>query len=420
MPDLILLCAGAAIDPAPAGGSDGDALSQDAFAAEARELVRGRRHGAFARRFAAARVLHDDSDEAPLPRELPEERWLRGLFGVPEADSVSAWAAAAFGLAVPRWRATPVHVEVGRYQIVLADPRALRLDAEQAAALADAARPLLQAEGFALELGSPQDWFLAGNADWALDAHAWNMAVGRSIDGHLPAGGQARRWRRLFTELQMAWHDHPANQAREALRLPPVNALWLDGCARGPLAARPLTAFTDDEAIAGLALAAGGRRHPAAQALADPAAALAAFLDGTATSSHAPTRPAAAAPASASGAAPRSQATAPLQTTASSQAAASSTGADPAGDLLIDLGLWRPARLRGNPAAWREAWTRFDDWLSALPGRGTPPPGFERLRLVAGGERRCVELALRRHDRLRFWRRLDAARTLLMPAAPEK
>lgn len=361
MPELILLCAGAATDPAEAGGDPAAAALPDPFAREGQALARELSGGALARAFARARIAAESSDASPLPRELPDEGWLRGRFGVAPRDSVAAWAAAAHGLPAPRWRATPVHVEVGRHQIVLADPTALDLTAAEAAALAEAAGPCLAAAGFALEVPRPDRWFLSGNADWQLDTHAWTMAVGRSIDGHLPRGERAREWRRVFTEIQMAWHEHPVNERRAGRGLPPINALWLDGCAREPLPAAPLAAITDDDSIAGLAIASGGghRTLPADGASVDLA------------------------------------------------------GVPTGRDVLVDPGFWRQPRRLGDAYGWREAWLRFERWLPKLLRDQAVPGGFERIRLVASAERRCVELVLARGDRWRLLRRFDAAAALL-------
>jgi hypothetical protein len=361
VPELILLCAGAATDPAEAGGGPAAVPVPDPFAREGQALARELSGGALARAFARARIAAESTDASPLPRELPDEGWLRARFGVSPRDSVAAWAAAAHGLSAPRWRATPVHVEVGRHQIVLADPTALDLAAGEAAALADAAQPCLADAGFTLEPVRPDLWFLSGNADWLLDTHAWTMAVGRSIDGHLPRGEQARQWRRVFAEIQMAWHEHPANLQRAPRGLAPINALWLDGCAREPLAAGPLLAFSDDDAVGGLALACGGERRPL------PA-------DG-----------------------------------AGFDLAAASAGRD----VLVDPGFWRQPRRLGDAWAWREAWLRFERWLPGALGDQAPPAGFDRLRLVASAERRCVELVLERGDRWKLLRRFDAAAALL-------
>lgn len=379
MSELILLCAGAATDPVEAVGDPASAPVPDPFLLEGRALARQLASGALAATFARARVARDNSDDSPLPRELPEEGWLRARFGVAAGDSVAAWAAAAHGLPLPRWRATPVHVEVGRHQIVLADPTALDLDASEASALAEAARPCLADAGFTLALSRPDRWFLAGNADWSLDAHAWTMAVGRSIDGHLPRGEHARPWRRVFTEIQMAWHEHPANLQRLERGLPPVNALWLDGCARLPLPAAPVLALTDDDALAGLAVAGGGAHQTLS------GSALAAAAAGTADSPAAAPRPGGI----------------DLRAAANGR------------DLLIDPGFWRHARRTGDAYAWREAWLAFERWLPAVLPDRAPPAGFDRVRLVASAERRCVELELVRSDRWKLLRRFDAAGALL-------
>ena len=42
----------------------------------------------------------------------------------------------------------------------------------------------------------------------------------------MPAGPAAIRFRKLQNEIQMLWHEHPANQAREAAGQLPVNAFW--------------------------------------------------------------------------------------------------------------------------------------------------------------------------------------------------
>ena len=39
--------------------------------------------------------------------------------------------------------------------------------------------------------------------------------IGRDINALLPQGSAARRWRTLMTEVQMLFHAHPVNRARE-------------------------------------------------------------------------------------------------------------------------------------------------------------------------------------------------------------
>jgi hypothetical protein len=42
----------------------------------------------------------------------------------------------------------------------------------------------------------------------------------------MPTGPRALAYRKLQNEVQMVWFTHPANAARTARRLPPVNAFW--------------------------------------------------------------------------------------------------------------------------------------------------------------------------------------------------
>lgn len=355
MPDLILLCAGAAVDLSPPDAP----MALDGRAAA--DAIAG---GAFARAFERGALLGTRDDDTALPRELPEEAWLRARFGVPDGDAIEAWCAARFGQPVPAWHATPVNVQVGHYQLLLADPLGLALSQAHAQALADAVTPLFAQAGFALRVAGPMHWFLAGHPEWMLQARSWTMAVGRSIDGYLPAGEQARAWRRLFTEAQIAWHEHPVNLEREARGLRPVNALWLDGCARGPLPPARGTVVTDDPALAGLAGAAGAR-------VIDPS---------------------------------------PASMNAASLAAHASQG-----DVLVDVGLWRTPRRVSDGIGWLEAWRAFDRWLAGAGlGRGAPA-GFDAMRAVFGAERRLVELGTTRSARWQPWRRFDAPAAVLTP-----
>lgn len=367
MPDLILLCAGAATDRDAQAGHD------PLGSAGTAETLRG---GGFGRAFRRASVASDASDDSALPRETPDEAWLRDLFGVPEADSIEAWGVAAAGAALPVWQAVPCNVQVGHYQLVLTDPGELRLTLDEAREFADAIVDLLRDAGFGIMVSDPLHWMLSGNDDWALETHAWTMAVGRSIDGHLPRGPRERDWRRLFTEAQIAWHDHPANRRREALGMRTVNALWLDGRACGPLARAPAAVVSTSPPLLGLARTSGARvvdagwRGLTRETLAGIAGALNARRAGSRHGSN------------------------------------PSAAGD--GDLVVDVDAWRDARRRSDREGWLAGWTAFSRWLDDTGlSSGTLPAGLDRLRAVMTGERRCIELLRPRAAGLRFWRTLD-------------
>jgi hypothetical protein len=53
--------------------------------------------------------------------------------------------------------------------------------------------------------------------------------MGRSIDRYLPAGDDARTWRRFLNHSQMLFHEHSLNEQREQAGLMSINGLWLEG-----------------------------------------------------------------------------------------------------------------------------------------------------------------------------------------------
>ncbi|HEY5632704.1 MAG TPA: hypothetical protein VIT02_02980, partial [Burkholderiaceae bacterium] len=84
-----------------------------------------------------------------------------------------------------------------------------------------------------------------------------------------------------------------------------------------------------------------------------------------------------------------------------------------AGDVLLDVPLWREARRGAQVQAWAQAWHEFDRWLE----RHCPPlagqAGFERVRAVFTGDRRRVELASGGAAWTRWWRRFDPLAAVL-------
>ena len=99
---------------------------------------------------------------------------------------------------------------------------------EEAEALIDAANALTGAMDARL-LRVADRWFLQAERRWDLHAEPLAAAVGQPLPATLPTGADASRWNRLLTEIQMTWHAHPVNAAREARAEPTINSLWLHG-----------------------------------------------------------------------------------------------------------------------------------------------------------------------------------------------
>lgn len=169
-------------------------------------------------------------------RALPHEQWLARTLGL-SPEGLPAFAAAAmrgFGLdpAGGAWYiVNPAHIQIARSHSMMADLRHLGLSEDESRALYEAARPLCEEIGHALLYGDAQTWFLRAD-DWAgIEAATPDTVVGMDLSDFVPRGKQALPLRRLQNEVQMLWHTHPVNAAREARRLPGVNSFWLWGAA---------------------------------------------------------------------------------------------------------------------------------------------------------------------------------------------
>jgi hypothetical protein len=127
----------------------------------------------------------------------------------------------------------PAHFHVARDHLVLTDRRQLALDEATSQTLFDAAHPLFAESGYTLRYGDAGHWFLRADAWSGLRTCSPDVACGHNIDVWLPRGQGERDWRRLHNEVQMLWHTHEINEAREQHGQRRINALWLWGGSDG-------------------------------------------------------------------------------------------------------------------------------------------------------------------------------------------
>jgi hypothetical protein len=220
-----------------------------------------------ARATLVERVIGED-----FQRTLPHERWVARQFGAVAQGSSSAADEAPLapymlladggdpGRAV--WACVqPVHVRIAHDHLVLIDPASLELSDDEAATLFAVAKPLIEALGVRIEAPKPTRWYLSSDAFGSLAGASPLRASGRNIEIWLPheahTGERSRAWMKLQNEVQMAWFEHPVNEAREARGLPAVNSIWFH--AQGT--AQPVTSpfarvLSQAPATRGLALAA--------------------------------------------------------------------------------------------------------------------------------------------------------------------
>jgi len=181
---------------------------------------------------------------APHSRALPHEAWLAYQFGLAEkidSDNSPPFATSAMqlrGLAQGpgHWFILhPAHIDVGHDQMMMTDRRNLALPDAESVVLFNAAKPCFEEAGKTLLYGDAMTWFVRAD-DWKdFQTATPDMACNRNLVHWMPEGKNELQWRKLQNEVQMVWHKHPANAAREQHGAMSVNALWLWGGCSGAM-----------------------------------------------------------------------------------------------------------------------------------------------------------------------------------------
>ena len=247
-------------------------------AASASTALAGLDYPALAKLIARA-TLGEQVIGEDFQRTLPHERWVARQFGAlaaagagnakpaPAADDEAPLApymllADGGTPGTATWACVqPVHVRIAHDHLVLIDPASLELADADAATLYTVAKPLIEELGVRVEAPTPLRWYLSSDAFGTLAGASPLRASGRNIEIWLPheahSGQRSRAWMKVQNEVQMAWFEHPVNEAREARGLPAVNSIWFH--AQGALRAvtSPFAHVRSDAAATrGLALAA--------------------------------------------------------------------------------------------------------------------------------------------------------------------
>ncbi len=130
----------------------------------------------------------------------------------------------------------PVHFHATRDHLVLLPLSELAIHADEIMILMEEANTIFSEEGMIPISNNGHAWVYAANDYQSLHTHSVAQAKGRNIDWWLPKDtstlGLAKRWRRIQNEIQMRWHIHPINEAREAQGLPRINSVWVYGIGK--------------------------------------------------------------------------------------------------------------------------------------------------------------------------------------------
>lgn len=218
-----------------------------------------------------------EAKHTPTPHLSPQQRGtadetLFQLFGLPipaDADlPVAAITRLADGGDIEEsgwWlRVDPVHLRPDLHGVLLADARVLAIEPAEVTELVAAFNRTFAEDGLYLQALRPDRWYMRLSIDPELRTYPLAQVIGRDIYAWLPYGAAGRRWNTLLTEIQMLFHHHPINQARESRNQPLINGVWLWGGGFCPTSARSPAAglYADDPLTRGLARLANAAINP--------------------------------------------------------------------------------------------------------------------------------------------------------------
>ncbi len=199
-----------------------------------------------------------------------EDQGDQGLFG--DLFALGAgWPAAALTRTVDvgdadghAWlRADPAHLRVEPASVRLMACGDIGQSPDEVAALLTTLCPMFGDEGFELSAPHPTRWYLrpfTGNALPDLpQLPPPEQALGGDLFELWPEDDLHRRWRRVFSEVQIVLAQHAINQRRVANGRPAINGLWFWGAGTLPrVTAVGVDAVrSSDPLLRGMATAAG-------------------------------------------------------------------------------------------------------------------------------------------------------------------
>ena len=161
--------------------------------------------------------------------------------------------------------ADPVNLSFMGVQMLLDELGEDEIDAAEATALIATLNDEFGSLG-RFSAAAPTRWYLRMEHPAKARFFPLDEAVCRPVQDFLPmdeeeGGNNARHWRQMLNEIQVALHSHPVNAAREAAGRRPVNSLWFWGNGVQPALGAPgaprLAVQAIDPMARGLARAVG-------------------------------------------------------------------------------------------------------------------------------------------------------------------
>jgi hypothetical protein len=126
-------------------------------------------------------------------------------------------------------RADPVTMWADMAQVFMTSYGFADLDPYERNEVEICVRDVLQEEGIDLQADHPERWCIALGSPIEFGFTPLDEALGMDVAEALPDHPEARYWRRVLNEVQVALHNCPVNVRRRAMGKREVNSVWFWG-----------------------------------------------------------------------------------------------------------------------------------------------------------------------------------------------
>jgi hypothetical protein len=154
-------------------------------------------------------------------------------------------------------RADPVTMWADMAQVFMTSYGFADLDPYERNEIELCVRDVLQEEGLDLHGDHPERWCIALGGPMEFGFTPLDQALGMDVAEALPDHPEARYWRRILNEVQVALHNCPVNVRRRAMGKREVNSVWFWGGGFIPDAAAHYvldTVYSENAVSRGLAI----------------------------------------------------------------------------------------------------------------------------------------------------------------------
>jgi hypothetical protein len=154
-------------------------------------------------------------------------------------------------------RADPVTMWADMAQVFMTSYGFADLDPYERNEIELCVRDVLQREGIDLHADHPERWCIALGSPIEFGFTPLDEALGMDVAEALPDHPEARYWRRILNEVQVALHNCPVNERRRAVGKREVNSVWFWGGGFLPDAAAHYvldTVYSENAVSRGLAI----------------------------------------------------------------------------------------------------------------------------------------------------------------------